>query len=92
MWEVTQWQRTVSKIMGSQSADILHDRAEKGGGQMTQRATDGARTITRLFPEHSVLVYDDCKLKPHEYCHVLHLALAEAFIPTLIASQLNSTP
>lgn len=83
MWDTTQWWRTVSKIMGSQPADILHDRAEKGGGQMTQRATDGAGTTTWLFPEHSVLVYDVCKLKPHERCHVLHLALAEAFIHTL---------
>lgn len=76
--------------MGTHPDDVLHDRAEKGGGQMTQRATDGVRTVTWLFPEHSILVYDVCKLQPHEHCHVLYLTLAEAFICTLIASQLNS--
>lgn len=64
------------KIMGSQPADVLHDRAEKGGGQMTQRAANGVRTITWLFLEHSVLVYDVCKLKPHEHYPVIYLALA----------------
>lgn len=34
--------------MGTQPADVLHDRAEKGGGQMTQRVTNGARTVTWL--------------------------------------------
>lgn len=76
--------------MGTQPADVLHVRAEKGGGQMAQRATDGTRTITWLFPEHSVLVYEVCKLKPHKHCHVLHLLLAEAFTHTLIASRVNS--
>lgn len=93
--------KIVCKIIGTQPADVLHDRAEKGGGQMTQRVTNGVRTVTWLFPEHSILVYDVCKLKPHEHCHVLkphehchvlYLTLAEAFICTLIASQLNSTP
>lgn len=92
MWEITQWWRAVCRITGTQPDGVLHDRAERGGGQMTQRAPNGARTITWLFPEHSVLVYDVCKLKPHEQCHVLYLTLAEAFICTLIASQLKSTP
>lgn len=72
--------------MGTQPVDEFHDRAEQSGGQMTQRAPNGARTTTWLFSEHSVLLYDVCKLKPHEHCHVLYLALAEAFIFTLTAS------
>lgn len=74
-------------MMGTQPADVLHDRAEQGGEQMTQKAPNGARTITWLFPEHNVLVYDVCKLKPHDHCHVLYFALAEDFICTLIACQ-----
>lgn len=78
--------------MGTQPADVLHDRAEKGGGQMTQRVTNGARTVTWLFPEHSVLVHGVCKLNPHEHFHALYLTLAKTFICALIASQLNSIP
>lgn len=78
--------------MGTQPADVLHDRTEKGGGQMTQRVANGARTVTWLFPEHSVFVHDVCKLKPHEHCHAPYLTFPDAFICGLISSQLSSIP